>query len=343
MPGVFISYRREDSGGYTGRLFDILSAEIGRENTYMDLDTIEGGDDFASVINQKIGVADVLVAVIGDRWLTVQGADGKRRLDNPRDFVRLEIAEALQRGIRVIPVLVAGAAVPRAADLPVDLRPLCQRQAVEIRDSHFHQDARQLTDILHNTLHRTGFPPGRWSVKGLVPALLLGTVIAGAGILLFHELRPPAPSKARRPRQPAALPTAASAPEAGPSRGAADRVQTSPQSAAGIGGKWTASVKYDWGDTYKETFEFETDGQELSGTAGLLGEPRAIREGKIAGNRISFVTRTSTVLGSDRYEDTHTYRGILEGGAIRFTLLTESQASEHTPVRFIAGRCCVSR
>src|ERR1700743_3894585 len=149
MPGVFISYRREDSSGYAGRLFDILSVEFGEKNTYMDIDTIKGGDDFASVIGQKIGVSDVLVAVIGDRWLTVKEESGTRRLDNPRDFVRIEIAQALQRGIRVIPVLVAGAVMPPARDLPDDLRALCERQAVDIRDSHFHQDAQQLTQVLH--------------------------------------------------------------------------------------------------------------------------------------------------------------------------------------------------
>lgn len=338
MPGLFISYRREDSGGYTGRLFDILSAEFGRENTYMDLDTIEAGDDFASVINQKIGVADVLVAVIGDRWLTVTDADGKRRLDNPRDFVRLEIAEALKRRIRVIPVLVAGAAVPRAQDLPEDLQPLCERQAVEIRDVHFHQDAQQLTGVLHETLHGGGFRPGKWHVKRFVPALLLGTVLAVAGVLLFHEFRPGAPPKTGLPRREAALPAASAVPADGPARGSADRIRTAPQSPADIAGQWTASVKYDWGDSYQEKFDFETDGQELSGTAGLLGEPRTIREGKIAGNRISFVTRTLTMLGSDRYEDTHNYRGTVEGGAIRFTLLTDSKVSEHTPVHFVAGR-----
>src|SRR6185437_1218686 len=93
--------------------FDILSAEFGKANTYMDLDTIVGGDDFTAVIVDKVSVSDVLVAVIGNRWLTITEENGNRRLDNPRDFVRIEIAKALERGIRVIPVLVAGASMPR--------------------------------------------------------------------------------------------------------------------------------------------------------------------------------------------------------------------------------------
>ena len=92
MSGVFISYRREDSSGYAGRLFDILSTHFGRENTYMDLDTIMGGDNFETVIEEKISQCDVLLAVIGERWLTITGVNGSRRLDMADDFVRLEIA-----------------------------------------------------------------------------------------------------------------------------------------------------------------------------------------------------------------------------------------------------------
>jgi hypothetical protein len=324
MPGVFLSYRREDSSGYTGRLFDILSARFGRENTYMDLDTIEGGDDFASVINQKIGVSDVLIAVIGDRWLTVTEANGARRLDNPHDFVRIEIAEALQHGIRVIPVLVGGASLPHAQDLPDDLRPLWERQAIEIRDSHFHQDAQQLTHVLESILHGSGFRPAKWNVKRLIPALLVGAaVIIGSGVLLFRE---------RQPAKTEALPGV----DAAGAR--ADVSPTTPQADAKIAGKWVATVKYDWGGTYQEKFDFELDGQELSGTAGLLGAARAIQEGKVAGNRITFVTKTLTALGSDQSEDTHSYKGIIEGNAIRFTMTTASRAAEHTPIHFIATR-----
>ena len=331
MPGVFISYRREDSSGYTGRVFDILSAEFGRENTFMDLDTIEGGDDFASVINQKISVSDVLVAVIGDRWLTVKDGSGTRRLDNPHDFVRIEIAEALQRGIRVIPVLVAGAAMPLPNDLPQDLRALCDRQAVEIRDSHFHQDAQELTQVLRGSLHGLGLRPEKANVKRLVPVLLGAVVIVGAGILFVHERQAAAP-----PATTAA--SGGTAPSAAGAVPAVDPKQRAPRVPRNVGGQWTATVKYDWGDTYQESFDFEQDGDEISGTAGLLGQGRALQEGKITGNRISFITRTTTMLGSERYEDTHYYKGIVEVGAIRFTLVTDSRASEHTPVHFIAIR-----
>jgi hypothetical protein len=95
MSGVFISYRREDSSGYAGRLFDILSLHFGRENTFMDLDAIRGGDNFAAVIEEKVSRCDVLLAVIGERWLTSTGENGIRRLDMAGDFVCLEIAKGL--------------------------------------------------------------------------------------------------------------------------------------------------------------------------------------------------------------------------------------------------------
>ena len=148
MSGVFISYRRDDSSGYAGRLFDILSVHLGRENTYMDLDTIRGGDNFATVIEEKISQCDVLLAVIGERWLTSTGENGRRRLDMANDFVRLEIAKALERGVRVIPVLVGGATMPHQDDLPDDLRPLSVHQAMDLRDAHFHADVDQLVDLL---------------------------------------------------------------------------------------------------------------------------------------------------------------------------------------------------
>jgi hypothetical protein len=174
MPGVFISYRREDSAGTAGRLFDILSGQFGRENTYMDFDTIKGGDNFTTVIEEKVSASDALVAVIGNRWLTITEEDGTRRLDNTRDFVRIEIAKALKREIRVIPVLVGRATMPRADDLPDDLRALCECQAVEVRDSHFHLDVQQLIDVLHRDLHDMDFGHRTVKIRRLVLALLSG-------------------------------------------------------------------------------------------------------------------------------------------------------------------------
>ena len=113
MARVFISYRREDSSGWAGRLYDRLSQRFGGDNVFMDIDTIEPGLDFVEVIQRAVGSCDVLIALIGRQWPTVSDATGQRRLDNPEDFVRLEIAAALRRDIPVIPVLVRATAMPR--------------------------------------------------------------------------------------------------------------------------------------------------------------------------------------------------------------------------------------
>jgi hypothetical protein len=99
--GVFISYRREDASGMAGRLYDRLAARFGEDQVFMDVDRIGLGVDFAEVISQAVSTCDVLIAVIGQRWLTAIDEDNKRRLDDPDDFVRLEIEAALARDIRV--------------------------------------------------------------------------------------------------------------------------------------------------------------------------------------------------------------------------------------------------
>src|SRR5207247_2365741 len=105
-------YRREDASGHAGRLYDVLAAAFGADQVFIDVDTIEPGVDFVERIETSVASVDALVAVIGRDWLTAADAEGRRRLDNPEDFVRLEIASALSRNIRVIPVLVEGARMP---------------------------------------------------------------------------------------------------------------------------------------------------------------------------------------------------------------------------------------
>jgi hypothetical protein len=342
MPGVFISYRREDSAAYAGRLFDILSTEFGRENTFMDVDTIEGGDDFPAVIERKLSVSDALVAVIGDHWLSETEPNGGRRLDNPSDFVRVEIAKALERGIRVIPVLVGGATLPRPTDLPGNLQPLCERQAMEVRDAHFHADVKELIDVLHRTLHGAGLLPEAVNRKRLIPAVVVGAaVIIGATWLLIqrHRFPPPEPPAAAGEQRPQHAGLASA-----PAKATDDAGGDSTRPSADVAGEWEATVKYDWGDTYQELFDFEVDGQELSGTAGFLGsrkgQGRPIWDGKIAGDRMSFMTKSLVTVSGDEktYEDKHYYKGTLKGDTIDFTMVTDSSIESHTPIHFTANR-----
>jgi hypothetical protein len=148
MLRILLSYRREDSAPYAGRLYDHLSQRFGRDNIFMDVATIKPGQDFFTVIEQSVASCDVLVAVIGKGWLTSSEAGKGRRLDQRDDFVRLEIAIALKRQITVIPALVGGAAMPQPEDLPDDLDGLSRRQAIEISDTRFHEDVDRLIESL---------------------------------------------------------------------------------------------------------------------------------------------------------------------------------------------------
>ena len=122
-PGrIFISYRRGETAYPAGWLYDRLADRYGGEQVFKDVDSIELGDDFVEVITHAVGSCDVLLALIGEDWLTITDADGRRRLDGPHDFVRLEIEAALARDVRVIPILVDGARMPsrrRVAEQPV--------------------------------------------------------------------------------------------------------------------------------------------------------------------------------------------------------------------------------
>jgi hypothetical protein len=151
---IFISYRREESRWSAGRLFDRLTARFDRRQIFMDIDGIGLGEDFVETIEKKVGACDVLIAVIGAHWLNSSDQQGGRRLDNPEDFVRMEIGTALRRNIRVIPVLVDGALMPKATDLPDDLKRLARRNALLIGDTHFDDDCRRLVAAIEEVVEK---------------------------------------------------------------------------------------------------------------------------------------------------------------------------------------------
>ena len=148
MAGIFLSYRRDDSGGHAGRLADDLKQAFASDQVWRDIEAIEAGADFVDSIGKAVGSCNVLLAMIGPRWLDAKNSAGNRRLDDASDFVRLEIATALERGVRVIPVLVAGADMPAEAALPEVLRPLARRQAHELSDKRWDYDVSQLFGAL---------------------------------------------------------------------------------------------------------------------------------------------------------------------------------------------------
>ena len=152
-PGrIFISYRREETAYPAGWLFDRLADHLGRGQVFKDVDSIQLGDDFVEVITRAVGSCDVLLALIGDEWLTITDEHGRRRLDNPDDFVRLEIEAALARHVRVIPILVDGARMPRTDELPPSLAALVRRQALELSPTRFDFDTSRLLRVLDGTL-----------------------------------------------------------------------------------------------------------------------------------------------------------------------------------------------
>jgi hypothetical protein len=150
MSGIFISYRRADEPGYAGRIADRLRTEFG-ESTFIDVESLEPGTDFVERIEQAVGAVDVLVAVIGRDWAPTDPS-GRPRLDDPNDFVRLEIGSALRRDIRVIPVLVRGAALPHQDELPEELRPLVRRQALQLSDTEWHAGMERLVAVVDKVL-----------------------------------------------------------------------------------------------------------------------------------------------------------------------------------------------
>lgn len=203
MDGIFISYRRSDSAGYAGRLYDRLAQHFGPERVFMDVEGIEPGTDFVVAIERAVGSCRVLIVLIGDEWLTITDAQGKRRLDDPHDFIRLETGAALTRDIRVVPVLLDGAVMPDADALPDDLKALVRRHAVEL--THKQWDATS-GELIH-TLEKILAPPGADDASGaraksaapatpigqrtrwplIVGALVLTGLAVAAGLMFLRQ------------------------------------------------------------------------------------------------------------------------------------------------------------
>ncbi len=192
---IFLSYRRDDAPAQVGRLW----ADLGRgtqavdgfakDTVFKDVETIEPGVDFRQAIASAVEVADVFLSVVGPKWLSITGEDGERRLDDPGDYVRLELAAALERAaehddIRIVPLLVGGAEMPGVRDLPTELHEFAHRNAVELTDARWDYDVEQLLRWLKELARR--HERSRW--RRIAAAVRLPSrrvaAIAGAGILV---------------------------------------------------------------------------------------------------------------------------------------------------------------
>lgn len=148
MRSIFINYRRSDSEGEAGRLFDDLASRFSDKAVFMDVAAIEPGRDFRKAIDQSVANCSVLLALIGLEWLEAKDASGARRLDDCNDFVRIELASTLRRDIPVVPVLVRGAKMPCVDQLPDDLKELAYRNAVELTHARWKSDVQVLVRAL---------------------------------------------------------------------------------------------------------------------------------------------------------------------------------------------------
>lgn len=153
--GIFISYRRGDSQFAAGRLADALVREFGDARVFRDIDDIRAGADFVDALDHALGACSVMLVLIGNQWLDMRDAHGQRRIDAAGDWVRLEIARALQGGIRVVPVLLERTEMPVEESLPEDLKPLSRRQAIQLVDAHWSRDVASLVAAVRPDLGPT--------------------------------------------------------------------------------------------------------------------------------------------------------------------------------------------
>jgi hypothetical protein len=169
MPRIFVSYRRADSITITGRIYDRLVDAFGEQYIFKDVDDIPVGVDFRAVLNREVSSADVLLVIIGKEWVSTKDDNGRRRLDDANDFVRIEVEHGLSRkAMLVIPVLVNGAGVPSAADLPPSLHELAFRNAAVIRDDpDFRRDMTRLIEQINRYVEQE---PPTTRLKPVQPA-----------------------------------------------------------------------------------------------------------------------------------------------------------------------------
>lgn len=277
MADIFVSYRRGDSAGHTGRLVDSLERHFGRDAVFQDVQSIAAGRRWDDVIRDGVSTCRVLVAVIGRDWLTT-AAEGTRRLDDAEDHLRREITTALARDIPVIPVLVDGAPMPAAQQLPDDLKPLARWQAHELTDSRWEYDTGRLMTMIERTAGIAPAIAGRQAQAQPGPArdrrravAAAGTAAVVAAIAWFAW--PTSTSEGITPSEP--------------SGGTAPTPTLAPTPAAEI-----APVRFD-GDWYDEeathwSIQVRQDKVEINHTAPGTGTAIGHAQGTISDRTISF-------------------------------------------------------
>lgn len=212
VPGIFISYRRSESSAAARALYERLRRRFGEDAVFIDLEGIAYGEDFVAVLEKQLDFCQVMLAVMGRDWLGLDATTGKRRIDDPEDFVRIEVAHALARHVRVVPVLVDRATMPHPADLPEDLRGLHRRQFMELDFRRFDADVGHLIDgLLAGVLARQ--PPVA-PVPGPASGRMAPAAVVAQAIPTAAPAPQAAPIAAPKPRTRSARPPAPAEPVA---------------------------------------------------------------------------------------------------------------------------------
>lgn len=291
MPKIFLSYRREDTAGYAGRIAERLGQVFGKENIFQDLEDIDPGDNYVKKIHRSIASCDVLIALIGPRWISSLDSSGKRRLEDAGDLVRIEVASAINKGVQVIPVLVQGAKAPRAGELPDVLKPLAERQVLELSDTRWDYDFGQLLAVLRGNAQSSS-PVATW--RWLIP-VVLAMVATGLGWLNFQTT--PLGTLNNKVTS------------------ADVRVEKGP---IDVSGRWLGEWAEPQGKVIRLHFNFEARGRTLMGSVSYPTGEGGIHDGKISGDQLSFITRHTP-----QFEDRDvsiSFLGTLRGEEIEFIM-----------------------
>jgi len=285
---VFVSYRREDSAGHAGRVGEHLCAIFGPDNVFLDVQDIAPGQDFAQAIERTITECNAVVVVIGRRWVQALQERGEAE-----DFVREEVSAALRRGTSVIPVLVGGAMMPSAAELPQSLAALSRRQAVEIRDARFDDDVKVLIEALQKI---KGMPVAsehrrRKTWQWILLAAVCVAAVAGA--VLWKQ-------------------------RAGPEK---PYVQT-----FHIAGTWVAEMQKPGQKTFRVKLNLSGANGKLIGTVEYPTGGATIQEGKLENGNISFFTVHTPDFASE--PATIRWTGAIESNEIRLAEADDSGVAQ---------------
>ncbi len=192
MGKIFLSYRRRNSQADAGRINDRLIKEFGPASVFLDVNGIPLGTNFINFLNQEVAACAALLAIIGEGWLEIRDENtGGRRIDDPNDYVRIEISEALARRIPIIPILLDNAEMPRPEQLPPDIRPLSSRNALRLHHELFHRDLDPLIcELSQLSVFRAGDEASKsdWSLAALVVFAIIGLAIGTTTVGLVIRL-----------------------------------------------------------------------------------------------------------------------------------------------------------